>query len=290
MEKKVELHRFLGMQQNATPEETETHCEALMDWLASSAVPNELQSWASNQRALVQEIYDSIEVAEEGTPAVMPAAVIVASRKRDRSKKSRRSRLPRVLSGPVGLVTASVLVGLVVVGALWWRGIIFGGAGEAQPPSEQTFDPAQYLQSQLGRIQELERAVIANPKDAAALFELGETYITGAAYQQSINWFTKLLEVDPTNTHARMDIGTANMELGRYKEAEATFAQVLQMEPDNAQAHFNTGFLFAFRSDSPDLSMAVKHWQEVVRIAPGTELANVAQVHIQQLQPSGQIP
>ncbi|MDO8751679.1 MAG: tetratricopeptide repeat protein [Dehalococcoidia bacterium] len=290
MEKKVELHGFLGLPQNATPEETEAHCEALMDWLASGAVPKELQPWASNQRAVVQEIYDSIEVSEEGTPDEVPAAVIVVSGKRARPKKARRSPLRRVLMGPVGLVTASILVGLVVVGALWWQGIIFGGAGEAQPSAEETFDPVQYLQSKQGRIQELERVVAANPKDAAALFELGETYITGAAYEQSINWFTKLLAVEPTNIHARLDIGTSNMELGRYKEAEATYAQVIQLEPDNVQAHFNAGFLFAFRSDSPDLSIAVKHWQEVVRLAPGTDLASVAQAHIQAVATSGQAP
>ena len=121
-----------------------------------------------------------------------------------------------------------------------------------------------------------------DPADTDALFEIGETYMVGGDWESVIEWFTKLLEADPTNIHALADIGTANMNLGRVKEAEAIFYTVLEIEPENVQIHYNMGFFFAFRPDAPDLVEAARHWNEAVRLDPGFELAQVAGVHLDE--------
>lgn len=291
MEKSVTIHRLLGLPRNASLEEMERQCEALLDWLESESIPEDLRPWASSLHALVQETYESLPLAEEEAGAGKRPEKAPRPTVKKVSAGGRRGPLLGLLwQNPLTLVAIGVALGLVV-GALWWTGVIFRGQEKAQhQPGRETVQPSQILESRQERIKELEGIVAANPGDVDAVFELGETHMLGENWEEAIRWFTWLLEIDPTNLHARLDIGTANMNLGNYGEAEAAFSQVLAMEPENVQAHYNTGFLFAFRRDLPDVNKAVEHWQEVIRLAPGSELAEVAQGHIQQLRDAGLIP
>ncbi|MBI4201373.1 MAG: tetratricopeptide repeat protein [Chloroflexi bacterium] len=293
--KQAEIRQFLGLPRNASPEEIERRCNALLEWLGSESVPEGVRPWAAARRALIQEIAEGLGITEgeatdeeEDDDAEEPVAP--AARPRAFARRRRRPLLRRLLESPLSLAALGVFVGMIVLGGLWWRGIIFSKEETVNPPSseQESFDPQQYLAAQQQRIRELESTLAANPKDTAALFEIAETYIVGESWENAILWFTKLLEVDPSNSpdsiHARIDIGTANMSLKKYAEAEAAFTQVLAIDPANAQTHYNMGFLMAFRSDAPNLAGAVKHWQEVIRVAPGTELAQIAQVHLDQMQ------
>ena len=156
--------------------------------------------------------------------------------------------------------------------------------------TQEATDMQQYLASQQQRIAELEQLVAANPHDVASIEELGETYMVGQDWQRALLWFNRLLDIDPDSIHALTDAGTANMNLGYFDEAETAFLRVLEMAPDNVQAHYNTGFLFAFRTDAPDLIRAISHWEEVVRIDPSSTLAEIAQVHLDQYKPAGSSP
>src|SRR3972149_3779863 len=60
MEKKLETRRFLGLSRHASPEEIETRCEELVEWLESGGIPQKMRSWASSQVAIVREIYESL--------------------------------------------------------------------------------------------------------------------------------------------------------------------------------------------------------------------------------------
>ncbi|MBI4233918.1 MAG: tetratricopeptide repeat protein [Chloroflexi bacterium] len=287
MEKTLAVHRILGLPPKASPEEMERRCETLLDWLESDGVPGELRAWALGQRALIQEIYDGLASSQEGAAQAKPEGVPPPKGGVARPRVGRTPFLSRLGGKPVTLVFAGVLLGLAGLGILWWKGGLGRGGEEARAlPGQETENPAQFLASRQARIQELEGLVAANPADADALFELGETYVVGQQWEDVIQWFTRLLKVEPSNVHARIDIGTASMNLGRYAEALAAFSQALAMEPDNVQAHYNMGFLVAFRRDSPNPDEAVKHWQDVIRLSPDSDLAEVARVHIAQMQPA----
>ena len=131
----------------------------------------------------------------------------------------------------------------------------------------------------------MKKTVAANPTDADALFEVGETYITGNDWSNSIIWFEKYIALEPDDLHVLTDLGTAHMNLGQSAQAEGYFNQVLAKNPDDTQAYFNMGFLMAFRTDAPDLNKAVESWKEVIRLAPSSDLAQVAQIHIDQFAP-----
>lgn len=155
---------------------------------------------------------------------------------------------------------------------------------------EGATDAQQYLASQAQRISELETAIAANPQDVAAIEELADIYMVGQSWGDALSWFNKLLQIEPDNVHALLDTGTSFMNLGYFADAEKLFARVLALTPDNAQARYNAGFLFAFRTDAPDMTKAVEHWREVVRLDPGSMLAQVAQIHLDKFQPEGSTP
>jgi tetratricopeptide (TPR) repeat protein len=179
----------------------------------------------------------------------------------------------------VGLTLLGVLAGLVILaGIAWGQGRLGGEQATAPPPAPDTGVMSAVQQ----QIAQLEAIVAQEPGNADSLFQLGEIYIQGQQWEQAITYFRRLLDVQPNNAHAQTDIGIAHMELGRYIEAEAALFKALESDPNYVHAHYTLGFVYAFGSPA-DPEAARQHWQEVVNLVPDTELAQVVQVHLDQL-------
>ncbi len=280
MDDRAEIQRhILGLPGDATAGEMKARADALLDWLGSRSVPDSLRPWADAQRDLIREIGESLGDSVAQTPAPRPHAASDPGTARGRRGRGLPS-LRTILRSPVTPITLAVVVAVAIVGWVLWGGPA-SDAGPAASPG-QPAGPAQILEAQRARLTELEVAVALDPSDRAALFELGETHIQADDWEGAIFWFSKLLEADPTNVHALVDVGYASMSLGRVIEAEAAFLQALELDPDDARAHYNTGFLMAFAQDTPDVDQAVTHWSEVIRLDPESELAEIAQAHIDE--------
>lgn len=292
MEKRTDLRHFLGLEENTSPDEVGKRCEALLDWLDSTSVPQELRSWASAQRELLQDFYEGLTLDEEliGDESGVEDAALTVEESR-RAGWSVTGLFSWLRENPIALGLLGMAIGAALMSGIFW-GVASGGSGEDlnDVTTQEATDMQQYLASQQQRIAELEQLVAANPHDVASIEELGETYMVGQDWQRALLWFNRLLDIDPDSIHALTDAGTANMNLGYFDEAETAFLRVLEMAPDNVQAHYNTGFLFAFRTDAPDLIRAISHWEEVVRIDPSSTLAEIAQVHLDQYKPAGSSP
>jgi len=63
--------------------------------------------------------------------------------------------------------------------------------------ADDTFDPVAFLAERQSRLADLKNTVTANPNDADALFELGETYMIGNDWPNAILWFQRLVAVQP---------------------------------------------------------------------------------------------
>lgn len=287
MNKDIGINRLLDLPRDASPEEIEQQCEALLDWLDSDGVPNDIQSWASNLRDVVQEIYEGLGVlsGQQAEVVEAPASVKKESEKAPSSKGA--PFFASLWAKPAALMVAGVVLGLAIVGGLWWGGVIFGGTQTADGFASEDPHVDQFQISSDARIRQLQQIVEARPDDLDALFELAETHMTNESWNEAIFWFSKFLELSPDNIHAHIDIGTANMNLGQFGEAEVIFEKVLDMDPTNVQAHYNKGFLLAFRPDVPDMDTAVDHWQKVITLDPESDLAEVAKVHIEQFGGGG---
>ena len=128
-----------------------------------------------------------------------------------------------------------------------------------------------------------------DPKNAETLFELGEIFFQAGEWQSSLDWFTKLVAVDPTNVHALTDIGTSQYNLGSTEDAKATWLKVKEIAPDDPQVHYNLGFLYA-NSEPQDLEAAKKEWGLVLQLAPGSDLAQTVKLHLDGLAEATNTP
>ena len=171
------------------------------------------------------------------------------------------------------------VIGVVVLGAIFFGSdIISGGDDDSSAGGQED----QLAKIDMERVADLTALVDQDPKNAEATFELGEIFFLGGEWQTGIDWFTKLLELDPTNVHALTDVGTAQFNLGQFEAAKTAWLKARELDPNDEQVHYNLGFLYA-NVDPVDYAAALAEWQLVVELAPGSDLANTAQVHLESL-------
>jgi tetratricopeptide (TPR) repeat protein len=192
-----------------------------------------------------------------------------------------RIRLPRAaLLG--GALVAAVALGLGIfhLGDPSIPPAVAGGsAGAAASVTPQpTLDEAQ--------VAGLMAAVQADPKDTDALMGLGDAFFQAGQYQVSADWLEKLIAIDPKNVRALLALGAAEFNSGSIQDAEARWKQVVDLEPANVEAHYDLGFLYLERQP-PDLDGVRREWQRVVELAPGTEVAQNVQAHLDAIGTPG---
>ena len=110
-----------------------------------------------------------------------------------------------------------------------------------------------------------------------------------ATTPRPITWLDKLIALEPNNTRARLALGAAQFNVGDVASAETNWTEVLKVDANNVEAHYDLGFLY-LNETPPDLEGVQREWGEVVRLAPGTDIANVVQQHLDALATSSLAP
>ncbi len=310
MDNTLDYFSLLDVSEDVSQAELESRYQQLAEYLTSEAIPSHLRDWARQQAALVDEAYAVLADPESRaavgkeqarTTSNVPSGLEAggkASDQRDSGIESRpgtgekrRQSADSPDTAAAGLLSLflnlshqplaiAVVLGLVALGGIL-LGLygLPGGGGDATPPTVQDTGT---LPIDTERVAELIAANEANPNDPGILFELGETFFQSNDWQSAIDWFTQLLALEPNDTHALTDVGTSNFNLGRSPEAKAAWLAVLELDPDDFQAHYNLGFLYA-NVEPQDLDSARREWQAVVELAPESELARTAQLHLDGL-------
>jgi hypothetical protein len=263
----------LGLPSSAAPRQVDQRSKELLRWLRGKDIPQALRPWAQEQAALLEELYDTFasQFEETGEPDEVPTLTVTEPR------PGWRERLP----GPVLPTIIGIVVGLVILaGIAWGQGRLGGGQVTTTPSPPQDTGVMPAVQEQIAG---LEAVVARDPDNADALFQLGEIYIQGQQWEKAISYFSRLLEVQSNNAHAQTDIGIALMELDRFSESEDALLKAIEMDPDYVDAHYSLGFLYTLGSP-PNPEGAREHWQKVVELAPGSQRAQIAQVHLDQLE------
>ncbi len=112
--------------------------------------------------------------------------------------------------------------------------------------------------------------ISSNPNDAQALTELGNIYFDNKQYKDAIDYYSRVLKMQPSNTNVRTDMGIAYWEGMRDADrAIAEFNTVLKSEPTKPQTLQSIGIV-KWQGKS-DVKGAVAAWQKLLDTNPNYE-------------------
>ena len=88
------------------------------------------------------------------------------------------------------------------------------------------------------------------------------TLINEGNFNEVVNKYKKIVEIEPNNYKAHNNLGNALKELGKFKEATTSYRQAIKIQPDYSKAHFNLGNILndfgKFKEAIPNLLLALK--------------------------------
>src|SRR5690242_4445117 len=89
-------------------------------------------------------------------------------------------------------------------------------------------------------IKELEARVAQNPKDVETKLKLADFLYDQKQYSNAIEWYQRVLELDPKNVNARTDLGTAYFYSGRPQDALREYDKTLAIDPHHEPTMLNS--------------------------------------------------
>jgi len=115
-------------------------------------------------------------------------------------------------------------------------------------------------------IKELEARVAQNPKDVETKLKLADYLYDQKQYPNAIEWYQRVLELDPKNVNARTDLGTAYFYSGRPQDALREYDKALAVDPRHEPTMLNA--IVVNLEGLRDTGAAQKAWDRLNRQNP----------------------
>ena len=109
----------------------------------------------------------------------------------------------------------------------------------------------------------------ADPKNTELLASIGNVYYDAQLYPTAIDYYQRVLQVDPANTGVRTDMATAIWYTGNPDGAIAEFQRSLSYDPNKANTLFNLGVVEW--QGKMDIDKATATWQKLLDKNPNYE-------------------
>ena len=117
------------------------------------------------------------------------------------------------------------------------------------------------------KIAELEKTLLADPKDAARWAALGNLYFDTGQAKQAISAYERSLTFAPGNPDVLTDLGIMYREAGAFEQAVDSFRKASAARPGHENALFNEGVVLYYDLHRKD--EAVQAWQSLLKANPG---------------------
>src|SRR5262252_126082 len=112
--------------------------------------------------------------------------------------------------------------------------------------------------------------------------DLGNLYFDAERYDEAIKWYSEALTLAPNNVDVSTDLGVCYYYSNQPDKALEQFDHSLKIDPKHAKTLLNQGIVLAFGKQ--DLDGAMKAWQKVMEVAPGSPEAQAAKRALDSLQ------
>ena len=129
--------------------------------------------------------------------------------------------------------------------------------------------------------EETYRKVQANPKNVDDLYHLADLYDRQGRYQQAVDTFRKVIELDPDLGYAYFKMGTAYSRMNQPEKAIEVLRQAAEIMPNNPVVLNNLGIAYG-KIDRLDEEIAA--FKKALEIRPRYSSArlNLALVYLKQ--------
>jgi tetratricopeptide (TPR) repeat protein len=108
-----------------------------------------------------------------------------------------------------------------------------GGMGQRLPEGHPPIEASAVIKT-------LEEQAARNPKDPVLRLKLANYLYDLQQWQRAVEWYQRVLELEPKNVDARTDLGTAYFHLGRPREALQEYRKSLAIDPTHQPTMFNS--------------------------------------------------
>ena len=136
----------------------------------------------------------------------------------------------------------------------------------AAAPAAANPQPTQAPPLDAERVRALQSAIEKNPRDAASLTLLGNTYFDAEQWPNAIDAYQRSLQINPNDPDVSTDLGVSYFYSNRTDEALTQFEHSLKVNPNHTKTLLNKGVVLAFGKE--DIRAASDVWKQVVALAP----------------------
>jgi tetratricopeptide (TPR) repeat protein len=131
-------------------------------------------------------------------------------------------------------------------------------------------------------VKRLKDIAARDTSNASPRTSLGNMYFDAERYAEAIEWYTKALELDPTNPDVSTDLGVSYYYENQPDKALAQFKHSLEIDPKHTKTMLNQGIVLAFGKQ--DLEGAARVWDKVVKMTPDTPEGQAAKRALDSLK------
>jgi tetratricopeptide (TPR) repeat protein len=143
-------------------------------------------------------------------------------------------------------------------------------------------DPEKMMASVRAQIEHLQQLAEGAPNDPHILTALGNIYFDAGMAQQAIEYYDRVLALEPDNIEVMVDKATMLRSLGRPAEALRLLENVVAARPGHEQALFNMGVIYS--TDLGDEPAAIRAWKSFLAAHPAAPHADAVRQEIQRLE------
>ena len=114
-------------------------------------------------------------------------------------------------------------------------------------------------------IENFNKVIEINPKDAMAYFNIGTIFSEKEEFDIAIKNYQKCLAINPDHAEAHDNMGSALKAQGNLTAAVEQFTQAINLKPNFAQAHYNLGVAL---QEQENFSESIKSYEKACQIKP----------------------
>lgn len=149
------------------------------------------------------------------------------------------------------------------------------GDGSKSPSGSNVMESARK------KLEELKIAYEKNPGDTLKAREYADMLTMAHQSDKAVELYQKILKVDPKRIDAMIQLTFLFYNKGDLDKAEQYTKMVLEIDKNHQLGLFNLGAVAQAKGDN---AKAKKIWQDIVKKFPKSEVANIAEESLKQLE------